>query len=388
MLVPKEIVKGKDVKRFEITNRATLAEARNAIDFDEVVVNTAEIKRRNLLPCALKYALWALRPGGRLIVNDEGLMDAGPPPYVFPFNLVRQCTFKFLANDTSLIDFDQRGRIVMERHAPVLGPAWSAGVIFSGNKAELPVLHSCLDSLRNQPELSPEMFGEIAVCGPHAARELLSEHKDVRWIDYDEPPGDRFLICKKKNLLIDSLKNPKIVILHARIKLANDALTRTPREFDISGPNTSFLHNNRLIPYPSLTQSDSVWPGILPRRRTLSSRQLSDADPILLHERAGLFVDGSAFYVRRAAWKSCPLNDAIAWLEGEDVEWCSRAFLQGFLIDMAPQSLATSQTNKLSIPPNLGSWTPKAARAISIMRSGKSMMKHAIEPFFRKKDQI
>ena len=46
--------------------------------------------------------------------------------------------------------------------------------------------------------------------------------------------------------------------------------------------------------------------------------------------------------------------------EGEDVEWCGRAFAHGFLIDMAPASRAYSQTSKLARRPRLGPLTPLA----------------------------
>src|SRR5262249_45239752 len=147
----------------------------------------------------------------------------------------------------------------------------------------------------------------------------------------------------KKNLLMKSMTGPRLVVLHARVVLEPGALARVPREFDMSSPNTTVEENGRRETYLSLSATDGVWPAMVPHRTTLMMRHLKrGADPLQLHERGGLFVDGGAFYVTKEFADECPLHDLIAWNEAEDVEWCGRAFTQGFLIDMAPDSAAYS----------------------------------------------
>jgi transposase InsO family protein len=359
---------GTSVLRAIVSDRASLAKLRTLYDLDEVVLQTSRLKYSGLVPCAVKYALWALRQGGRLIVEDTGRADATFVPFTVPFNLIRQWIFKFAGNDVELESFDAAGRMVLRRIAPVTPPGWSAGIVFSGSDAEIPTLRASLQGLLAQPELLPQAGGEIAVCGPARDLAFLDEFPSVRYIVYDEPSDGRFLVCRKKNALIAALRNPRVAILHARIVLEADALRNVPREFDITGPNTVFVAGGRRLTYLSLTQTQSVWPGTMPRHFPFSLRQMTSQDPLRLHERGGLFVDGGAFYVRRAVWEACPLNDNIAWLEDEDVEWCARAFLNGFLIDLAPRSGAISQTSKLSVPPDFGRFTPLIIAAVRNLR--------------------
>lgn len=50
----------------------TLVKAKHCRDLDAVELRTGRFKCRNLLPHALKYALWALKPGGTLVIQDDG----------------------------------------------------------------------------------------------------------------------------------------------------------------------------------------------------------------------------------------------------------------------------------------------------------------------------
>jgi hypothetical protein len=356
-----------------LQDRASLAAARGAIDLDQVTVRTARLKHRNLLPLALKYALWATRVGGRIVVEDDGGKDAAPPAYSVSFNLVRQWVFKFIGAECALVEMAP-GRLVLERTAPVLAPGWSAGVVFSGNDGEVPTLLACLAGLARQPELDAAAGGEIWVCGPERDRSFLQPFPQVRYLPFETPPGPRFLIGQKKNALMAAMRGPRLAVLHARVVLDAGALAAVPREFDISGPATRVLtRHGGERPYLSLIQTDAVWPGVAAARTTIGLRDLAQPDPLALIERGGVFVDGGAFFVTRPVFDACPLHPQIAWEEGEDVEWCGRAFAQGFLVDLAPGSGAVSQSNKLGDWSRLGGLERIARRASTeakAMRAG------------------
>ena len=340
-----------------IRSAADIVAAREASDFVRVTVETARLKYRNLLPIALKYALWSLRPGGTLFVADSGGDDPAPSAGHVSRNVVRQMIGKFIGRDVEWIG-DHVGRIELRRTGPILEDGWSAGVVFSGNQSEIPLLTTCIDGLLLQPELSDERGGELVISGPDVPRDFLAAYPSVKYEVFPSPVGKRFLIGRKKNALMRRLKGPRFVILHARVVLDPGALARVPREFDVSGPATSVVLSGRVRRYLSLAQTDTVWPSPLTGRSTVMMRHIRNGDPLALHERGPVYIDGGAFYVTKPVFEQCPLSDYIAWNEAEDVEWCGRAFAQGFLVDMAPKSHAMSQTDKLGPMPDFGPFNP------------------------------
>ena len=364
-----------DPTRIIIATRSDIDRARTVADADEVVVSARALKTTGLLPLALKYALFATRPGGRIVVEDDHDGDMGTPPFAVAHKTVRTWAFQFIGRDVDLVSLAPPGRIAFVRTRPVTPPGWSAGVVFSGREAEIPTLLRCLEGLVAQPELSAAVGGEIVVCGPARNLAFLEAFPEVRYLVYEDAPGDRLMISAKKNALIRHMTGPRIAIFHARIVLEPRALAAVPREFDISGPNVYVRTGDRSASYLSLTATETVWPGIMSRSSSRYMRHVGD-DPLALHALGGLFVDGGAFYVMRAVHEACPLNNLIAWNEGEDVEWCARAFVQGYLIDMAPDSRALSQTSKLRIPPALGRATAPVLNAVSGARTGRAALRH------------
>lgn len=361
-----------------IVDRESLAAVRYRHDLECVTIETAKLKFRNLLPCALKYGLWALRPGGRLIIRDTGGSDPAPSTLTVSSNLVRQWIACFIGREVEWAAIGA-GQIELVRSSPVLVPGWSAGVVFSGQDSEVPMLRACLDGLLAQPELAPDGGGEIVVCGPARDLDFLSDYPSVRYLPFETPPSQRFLIGQKKNALMASLKGPRMIVLHTRVVLEAGALAGMPREFDISSPNTSVLVDGVRRPYLSLTQSDGVWLGHATRRTTVMLRQLDGADPTALLERGPVFIDGGAFCVTRAVFDACPLNPFVAWNEGEDVEWCGRAHMNGFLVDMSPRSPAYSQTNKLGAYRDFGAVTPYLRRAAWTVRSAAALVNDRVQ---------
>ncbi len=333
--------------RLTIDSAAAISAARGREDLDEVFIVTDRLKYRGLLPCALKYALWAVRPGGLIVIEDDYDREAAERPYRISSNFVRQWVFKFIGAQCELLAMN-RGTLTLRRTAPVLAPGWSAGVVFSGSDGEIPTLHACLDGLRAQAELGAAQGGEIVVCGPARDLGFLAGYPDVRYENFEMPAGPRMLISRKKNVLMSRLRGPRFVILHARVVLDPGALARVPREFDISGPVTRHDTRNGERHYLSLSHTDSFWPGAMPRTPALMLRDVAPADPMALMGRGAVYVDGGAFYVTRPVFEACPLHDQIAWEEAEDVEWCARAFASGFLVDIVPGSGARSQTSKLA----------------------------------------
>ena len=375
---PRSTATSDGTSSFTVSDLASLSRCRTLTDLDHVVIETAKLKYRGLLPTALRYAVWATRPGGRIDVLDGGIEDASSPAFEFSFNTVRQCAARFCARDVEFVDFGV-GTIQMRRRSPIVVAGWGAGVVFSGRDEEIPQLLACLNGLHRQPELAASRGGEIVVCGPARDLDFLSGHSSVRYLVHELPDGPRVMICQKKNALIRAIEGPRVVILHSRIVLDDGCLAAVPREFDMASPNTSVLQAGRRVPYLSLCQSEAAIPGRMPRSVGRTMRSVPDGNPLRLHQHAPLFVDGGAFFVTRPLHDACPLDDDIAWQEAEDLDWCMRAYAQGYLIDLAPDATAVSATSKLRALPALGPLTRPAVEGNRARRLVKARLHHVME---------
>jgi len=314
----------------------SLGRARQLVDRDEVVLRTARLHERRLLPVALKAALWALKPGGRLRIVDDAVGAAEE---------LHLLVDRLCAGDAVRCQTDD-GSLELRRTSSILKAGWSAGVVFSGRDGEVAQLRACLKGLRAQPELAAARGGEIVVCGPIRDLAFLREFPEVRYLEFEMPPG-RVMIARKKNFLMRALAGPRLAVLHTRVVLEPGALAAVPREFELCSPNTAVIDGGRRVPYLSLCASPSVQAGRTPYDASHTMRGAKGGDPLELYDRGTLFIDGGAFFVTRRVHESCALDDSVAWLEGEDIEWCVRAQSQGHLVELARGAGALSQTNKL-----------------------------------------
>ncbi len=330
----------------EVRSLEELVSLRDHCDLTRVILYTREFKYRNLLPQLFRYGLWALAPGGELLIRDAGRSAVHRLPYEIGFNQVSAIAARYLARDAERFETDLSGSFGYRRTSPMTPAGWSAGIMFSGAVAELPLLERCVAGLRAQPELTGPT-GEIAICGPAAAAAAAARF-GARYLAYDSGSA-RFMIGAKKTFLIESLTKPRIIILHARIVLDAGTLARFPREFDIVTPRVELDLGRRAVPYLDFNIVDygdgtdvaglTGAPLHYPRRRYLE------------YLRYGIpYIDGGVFAVRRDAYRNIPLHACLAWGEQEDLEWSQRARALGFLVDLAPDARAVSQTSKLRRP--------------------------------------
>lgn len=345
---------------FVVSSREDLYRLKALRGLSRVVIHTQRLTYRNLVPHALKYGVWALEPGGTLLVCDSSPNVFDLWPRFVSFKLIRQWTYKLLAGEAEPVRLDiERGEIELRRTRPPTPPGWGAGVVFSGQEAELPRLRKCLDGLLQQPELLPERGGEIMVCGPAAAAGCVDDYPQVQYLPYEMPPGPRVMICGKKNALIRALKGPRVVVMHTRIVFEPDTLRHVPDEFEITTPRVFSEGPAGLEDYLSLGVHDSDIPGYAPRLTSSNLRRVPVERYLDLYEQGVPYVDGGVFMVRKDVHARCPLNENVAWDEGEDLEWCARALVDGFLVDLAPEARAVSVVGKLRslpVPPQVMRW--------------------------------
>jgi hypothetical protein len=336
-------------REITVNTLENLVDLRLKHDLLKVLVYTKKLKQRGLLPYALRFGLWALSPNGILMVFDNGPDGCVAKPRTLPFNLVVETVVVFIRNlgVISAVDYKKRSITVVRTAPKSERKNWSAGIIFSGNPSEFPLLARCIEGLLLQPELAGG--GEVVVCGSAQAEHLVTGQWPVKYLGYDEPsaPGNRFLVGKKKNYLIRHLKNDKCLICHSRIVLMPGALSRMPSEFDVITPAVHFMHGSREVSYLDFGVVDLIGPTMEARRAPIVAHYRKDQYLDLLD--GGMpYVDGGIFCCSKRQFMECPLGEDIAWAEGEDVEWCRRMYISGKLIELAPGSKALSQTSKLT----------------------------------------
>lgn len=332
---------------------ADLETAKYASDLSEVVVHTDGFKYRGLLPHALKYGFWALRPGGTLTILDGGPEHSFLATGSVSFHTVRQLTFALLGPGSSIKSIDYEAcTIQLERTAPRLGETWGAGVIFSGQASETPELITCLDALSKQSVLAGRKA--VYVCMPQEGdKGFLEDFPDTNIVAFEYAGGKPFPIARKKNTLVEEMAGDKIAILHARIKLDPDALTKAPPEFDFAAPNVQLDVEGRRVPYLAYSTIDPIVPYSVPRSMPRNTRNLGSKSYLTALARRRPFIDGGAILASRQAYLDCPQNPYLGWGDAEDIEWCRRAELNGYLVDFHPAVTCLSSTNKVSDTHNL-----------------------------------
>lgn len=336
-----------------IDSLESLNKAKFSRGLSRIEVKTGRFKCRGLLPHALKYALWALKPGGTLIVQDDGPAQA--EVWDMPFALVRKLAFKTLRDGVELVALDASAlRLEFVRTLPALGNGWSAGLIFSGNDGELPAVERCLAGLHAQPELTGAR-GEIVVCGPKRDLSFLNAWPNVRYVEYETPPGPRFMISAKKNFLATQLRHPRALILHARITLDSGCLSALPAEFDVITPAVFVMNKGKRCPYLDYVITDTTDPIRMPIRFNVPL----DYPRARYHEfidRGIPYIDGGLLIARREILLQTPLDECLGWQEGEDADWCMRVRQSGNLVDLAPQASALTDGNKMGRSVNPSAW--------------------------------
>jgi len=333
-----------------LSTLSDLSKLRHATDLNEVNLVFDDSKfRGNLALYPIKYGVWALRRGGHLKIHAPGLPTK-------TYLTEKRLSFHFLVQLIARVsegwasichyDLDKR-KLVLKRTRPVLSPGWSAGVVFSGASSEAESLNECIKGLLEQPELLESR--DIVVCGPSASRNMLATNKYVRYLPYDTPfESGRFLLGRKKNILLKALHHERALICHTRIVLRPKCLSLLPREFDIITPRVWTQGSKSCLPYLDLqfvkTATEAMIASGVPVPCYYDRHHWHDYLSTLYP-----FIDGGLFCVRRQLAIQTPIHDTIAWGEAEDVEWCKRLLQSGNLVELAEYSHADSSICKMPI---------------------------------------
>lgn len=366
----------------EIASLGDLYALKRATDREEIVVRTHSLKYKGVLRHALKYALWAVRPGGRIVVLDSGPREPRIRPYLIPFNLVLQQAFKLLGPETELEMLDHRHMTaIFRRTSPILAPGWSAAILFSGAPSEVVPVKRALEGLRRQPELAADKGGQIIVAGPAGAKDSLGLAPDIEYFVF-ESTGARALVSKKRNAVAGIAHNPRLIVTHARIVLEQGALAAMPREFDVITPRVEFREDDKPVRHIDYTVEDVLDGEGVSRR--LSPFNAYDPHRYLeILAKGRPVIEGGVYAARKSVLESVPFSPFLAAGEGEDLEWSARLQAMGCLVDFEPQSVAFTQT--LALPRHVAPsrWPSFLRHPARALYTTKNRVQHMFESAFR-----
>lgn len=308
-----------------------------------------DFSKGNLPLYAARYAVWALAPEGIATITAMGsLPTTGIFAFRWTFRMVVQIVARAIDPEGRIIEVNHDRQVIrFQRVAPAAVPQpWSSIVMFSGSDQELPALQLCVQSIAQQEGI--QQGGELIVCGPTAARRLAAGVCDARYLAYDDDlDAGRIMIARKKNFAISAARHENVSVCHTRMVLRPDTLARLPDEFDCITPRVVHRSSSgSQLPYLDLGFIGlSGAPMFTCSMRPRLNFERDQWQRFLASQYA--YVDGGLFCVKRAVALETRLHDALAWGEGEDVEWCVRLQVAARLTELAEDSVAESQVNRL-----------------------------------------
>jgi hypothetical protein len=204
---------------------------------------------------------------------------------------------------------------------------------------------------------------EIVLCGTPGSNFAYFDEVRIVGEDITAPPVQ---ICKKKNRLAQEAKYSNLVILHDRVFLPKH-FGEMVRRFGPRYPlmtlqsmffdNTLCLHPRRYSDYGMAM--GEVGQGLTGLHRT-NGQAVSIAPAIFSEiERTGFcfaspmrynkdasYPTGSLYICRKEVWNAYPLDEALFWVEFEDIEQGLRASKAGVPSRVNPYGISQSVTSR------------------------------------------
>jgi hypothetical protein len=322
------------------------------------IINTGELKFKNLLRHALVYALNAVNINGFINIIDEPYKTQLIKSYKIDFWQVKQEVFKVLKDNIEIIEVDNiEGVIKLKKvNHPYSYNGLSFGIVFSGDLKEEPVLKKCIASIG---ACAVDDNYEIIVCGPSAYNpaNLLASNGayKVRYLPKDTSSDKRIMICEKKNFIFANTNFDLVVICHSRINFETGFMAKAlSSTIEMATPAVFFKEESRLHKYLDIgfigKYEDLIFGSFA--KPTISGAMIS-ADYLKWYKRMVPYIDGGLNIFNKKVIKEPPYNNHIAWGEAEDIDVCNTLFNKGILIDYLPGINCYSVTNKISLQTNL-----------------------------------
>lgn len=307
--------------------------------FDLIRVDSKNLKTLGVLRYALKYALWALKIDGVLVVQDEPLREYGFSNKRIDFWQIRHELFKSLKDEIEVLKLnDSEGYIeVIKLKENYINNGFSFGIVFSGNHIEIEQLSQTIRSILDNKNIDDYPY-EILICGPSEFESVSYlrqfDSLKIRYLPYDlDLKHKRFMITNKKNFLFQNSQYNIVSISHTRIMYERSFILYSfNRKFDIFTPKVNILRNGKKYKYLDFGLIGSYSLDRQNSAKTLTSIVLDDAVLYYMRKRVP-YIDGGITVFNKNIIHEPPYNEFIAWGEAEDVEMCNRAYNNGYLLD-------------------------------------------------------
>ncbi|RRS04342.1 hypothetical protein EIP75_10640 [Aquabacterium soli] len=322
---------------------------------DELIVDARALKQYGVLRHAFKYAQWALKDGGRLLVTDEPARSLLFTAQRVDFWQVRHEFFKSVGQTflTEAVD-DARGEIrAVKQVSTTLPDGLSFGVVFGGGVHDAALLLEAVQSMATASR-GHESRVEILVCGPldEEGLDRLRRYApgiDIAVIDGDLPAqATRIPLPEKKNRLFQAARYQAVSISHTRIAVGTDFVSRVlSQHFDVLAPRVEVEWQGRRVRYLDYILIGSYDVARRNRAKALGGFSAGENHLAMMKRRVA-YVDGGIMLFDKRLVRGLPFNSDLAWSEAEDLDACGTLYQQGALIDHDASLLCESRVLKFS----------------------------------------
>lgn len=332
-------------------------------EYSHVSVDARAMKQLGLLRHAFKYAMWGLREGGVIEVNDDPCVSLLFSPRRIDFWQVRREFFKSVGRFFEAQQVDDKLGVIraIKRTRSDTPNGVSFGIVYGGGERDTQLLCDAVSSIAVAAQGQSDRV-ELLVCGSvdEALRERIAQlltsapSMAVRYLPYEGPiVAGRIPIADKKNVVFDAANFDAVVISHTRISFAPDFVARLLRGcFDVLAPEVRAIwegQKHRFLDYILVGSYD------LSKRNPAAALGAYSrlADPLLGMKKRVPYVDGGVMIFNRQTVPYPPFDSALAWGEAEDVDACAKLYQQGLLIDQDDSLRCESSVVKFSPVPSL-----------------------------------
>jgi hypothetical protein len=321
----------------------------NNYKYDNIVINLLKIKEDNVLRYIIKHTFWKLKLNGTIEFIDEPSKGQLFSTKRIDFWQIKNLIFKLLKNDILLLEINNRSIKIKKTLECYNNNGFSFGLIFSGKEEEINFLQNTMESILKNDNIDKYNY-EILICGPsNLNNDILKKYllnQNIKYIDYNSIESERFMISKKKNFLYSQMKYNISILSHLRISYSQNFMNNIyNKKFDFLAPKVLDSKNKSYLGFTLIGSYD------LSRKNTfkpLTGEFLEDDFYYALKNRVP-YIDGGILILNKNIVKNNPLDNYIAWGEGEDLDMAANLYYQGNLIDYDSNLICFSSANKLRI---------------------------------------
>lgn len=327
--------------------------------YEKIVINIKKLKYTGTLRYAFKYALWALKVEGELLIKDDEVFSKDFSIKRINFSQIKNEFFNTLKNDIKLVELnDKNGIIKVEKvKENYINNGFSFGIIFSGSQEEVNQLTRSIRSILDNKDIDEYSY-EIIICGPSSFyyRDYLKQFSNykIKYLEFNfEENAKRIMISEKKSYLYENCIYNIVSINHTRILYSNEFVIKSfSRKFDIFTPQVVVYQNLKEYRYLDFGLLASYDLSKMNTKKILTGKMLTSNIFYFMKHRVP-YIDGGLTTFNKNIITYSPYNKNIAWGEAEDIIMSSILYNYGYLLDYFSDIHCVSITIKVNIKDNI-----------------------------------